>query len=150
MIHGRKVFVMKKFCRLLVPMTLVAMSSAALAEVYKCDGPDGPIYTDRKCGPDATSVEFSESSGISGVPDEVKDELARKKSEREKAESDLKLNPNANATYQFNTINTEPAGYWLPGSFWRPGNRPPHRPKPPPRPPQQPPRADPSVIRLKR
>lgn len=142
---------MKKLCKTLISVTMMAISPAALAEVYKCDGPNGPIYTDRKCGPDATSVEFTESSGISGVSDEVKAELARKKAEREKADTELELNPNANTTYQFNTINTEPAGYWLPGSFWRPGNRPPQRPKPPQRPPQKPPEVtDPSVIRLKR
>jgi len=142
---------MKILCKSLIAVTMMAVSWAAWAEVYKCDGPDGPVYTDRKCGPDATSVEFTESSGISGVSDEVKAELARKKAEREKAETDLALNPNANTTYQFNTINTEPAGYWLPGSFWRPGNRPPQRPKPPQRPPQKPPEiSDPSVIRLKR
>jgi len=136
---------MNKFCELFIPLTLMAMSSAALAEVYRCDGPDGPIYTDRKCGPDATNVEFTQSSGISGVSDEVKDELARKKAERKKAEPDPALNPNANATYQFNTINTEPAGYWLPGSFWRPGARPPHRPMPP-----QKPTVPPTTIRMKR
>jgi len=142
---------MKKLCKTLLPVTLMAMSSAALAKVYKCDGPNGPIYTDRECGPNATSIEFTESSGISGVSDEVKAELARKKAEREKAVTDLELNPNANTTYQFNTINTEPAGYWLPGSFWRPGNRPPQRPRPPQKPPQKPPEVtDPSVIRLKR
>ena len=129
----------------------MTVSSAALGEVYKCDGPDGPVYTDRKCGPDATSVEFTESSGISGVSDEVKAELARKKAERKAAETEPELNPNANPVYQFNTINTEPAGYWLPGSFWRPGNRPPHRPRPPQRPPQKPPEVTkPSVLRLQR
>ena len=142
---------MKKFCKVLIPLTLMTLSSAALAEVYKCDGPDGPVYTDRKCGPDATSVEFTESSGISGVSDEVKAELARKKAEREAVETEPELNPNANPVYQFNTINTEPAGYWLPGSFWRPGNRPPQRPKPPQRPPQKPPEVTkPSVLRLQR
>jgi len=139
---------MKKFCKILIPVTMAAMSTAALAEVYKCDGPNGPVYTDRKCGPDATSVEFDETSGISGVSDEVKAELARKKAEREKAEPELPLNPNANATYQFNTINTEPAGYWLPGSFWGPGIRPPHRPKPP-QPPQKP-TVPPTTIRMER
>jgi len=138
---------MRNFCRVLIPVTTLTISSAALAEVYKCDGPNGPIFSDRKCGPDATSVEFDETSGISGVSDEVKAELARKKAEREKAETDLKPNPNANTTYQFNTINTEPAGYWLPGSFWRPGNRPPQRPRPPQKPPEV---TEPSVIRMKR
>ncbi len=142
---------MKKHCKVLIPVTMLAVASAASAEVYKCDGPDGPVYSDRKCGPDATSVEFADTSGISGVSDEVKAELARKKAERAEAETDLELNPNANTTYQFNTINTEPAGYWLPGSFWRPGNRPPQRPKPPQRPPHKPPGVtEPSVIRMKR
>lgn len=138
---------MKILCRVLIPVTMIAMSSAAPAEVYKCDGPNGPIFSDQKCGPDATSIEFTETSGISGVSDEVKAELARKKAEREAAKPDLELNPDAKTSYQFNTINTEPAGYWLPGSFWRPGNRPPHRPKPPQKPPEV---TEPSVIRLKR
>jgi len=142
---------MKKHCKVLISVIMLTIAPAASGEVYKCDGPDGPVYSDRKCGPDATSIEFTETSGISGVSDEVKAELARKKAERAEAETDLELNPNANTTYQFNTINTEPAGYWLPGSFWGPGNRPPQRPRPPQKPPQKPPEVtDPSVIRLKR
>jgi len=129
---------------------LLAISSAAQAEVYKCDGPNGPVYSDYKCGSDATTVELEETSGISGVSDEVKVELARKKEEREKAEAEPALNPNLNPSYQFNTINTEPAGYWYPGSWGLPGNKPPHvrPPRPPQPPPEKPP--DTSVIRLKR
>jgi hypothetical protein len=139
----------RSFIVTITPM-LLAVASAAQAEVYKCDGPNGPVFSDYKCGSDATTVEFEETSGISGVSDEVKADLARKKEQREKAESELEPNPNANPSYQFNTINTEPAGYWYPGSYWLPGNRPPH--VRPPRPPQPPPEKPPetSVIRLKR
>ena len=45
----------------------LAITPAAVAQIYKCDGPDGPIYSDRKCGLDAANVELKESSGLSGV-----------------------------------------------------------------------------------
>jgi hypothetical protein len=59
--------------------------SVAVAKVYKCDGPDGPVYSDKECASDATVVELSDSTGISGVSDETKTDLAQKKSDRNEA-----------------------------------------------------------------
>jgi hypothetical protein len=56
----------------------LAMTPIALAEVYKCDGPDGPIYSDRECESGASIVELSDTSGLSGVDDKTKTNLAEK------------------------------------------------------------------------
>jgi len=90
----------------------------ATAQIYKCDGPDGPVYSDRECGPDATHVEVSTTPGVSGgVYDESKVELAEKKADREQArKSKQALNSNINHT-DFSNLNsagtTEPAGRWV-------------------------------------
>lgn len=95
----------------------------AIAAIYKCDGPDGPIYMDRKCGPDAASVELAETSGLSGVSDEAKADLARKKAER--AEARAKSNSASPVNnYHFTTINTQPAVRWLPRPYRKPHDRP--------------------------
>ena len=62
----------------LVTLVTLVITPAAVAEIYKCDGPDGPIYSDKKCGPDAANVELLESSGLSGVTEQDKINLAEK------------------------------------------------------------------------
>ena len=98
-----------------IALTLVAITPVATAEIFKCDGPDGPIYSDRKCGPGASNVELSDTSGLTGVSDETKAELAVKKADREQArEERRKLNNNRTViNNQYTTINTEPTGRWL-------------------------------------
>ena len=66
-------------------LIVLSNASVAMAEIYKCDGPDGPIYSDQKCSPSATTVDVSESAGLSGVSDEELSELAEKKSDRDQA-----------------------------------------------------------------
>jgi hypothetical protein len=99
-------------CRtVLITLIALAITPMATAQVYKCDGPDGPVYSDRKCGPDATHVELSKTSGVSGVSDETKAELAEKKANREQAH-----NRNIDQTEFSNrnsTVTTEPAGRWV-------------------------------------
>lgn len=117
-------------------LILLAISPLATAQIYKCDGPDGPVYSDRECGPNAASVELAETSGVSGVSDETKAELAQKKAEREEVRTN-NSNVNTNNNSQFNTANTEPAGRWQrpyrkPGS--NPGDRPANLPATGPRP----------------
>jgi len=99
-------------CRItLVALIALAITPMATAQVYKCDGPDGPVYSDRECGPDATNVKISESSGLSGVSDETKAELAEKKAEREQARDH---NNNTAVNYSQNSsLTTEPAGRWV-------------------------------------
>ncbi len=95
----------------LVALIALAITPMASAQVYKCDGPDGPVYSDRECGPDATHVEISKSSGLSGVSDETKAELAEKKADREQARD---RNNDTATTYNRNSsLTTEPAGRWV-------------------------------------
>jgi hypothetical protein len=66
-------------------LIVLSNASVAMAQIYKCDGPDGPIYSDRECAPSAATVELSESAGLTGISDEELSELAEKKSDRDQA-----------------------------------------------------------------
>jgi len=120
----------------LVALIIMVISPWTTAQIYKCDGPDGPVYTDRVCGPDAERVELSETSGLSGVSDETKAELAAKKADRELArEEERKRNSNSTViNNQYTTINTEPAGRWLYPRPWRPIPERPEKPVVTPKP----------------
>jgi hypothetical protein len=112
-------------------MVCVASTPVATAVIYRCAGPEGPIFSDTECGPEATEVELEETTGVGGVYADAIAELATKKAQREEertAAESLRKNP-AIINNQFNTINTEPYGYWPSGSFWRPVQRPPPRPE---------------------
>lgn len=101
---------MNGYGKILVVLLSVAITPLATAQIYKCDGPDGPIYSDSECGPGATNVELEETSGLSGVSDETKAELAVKKVEREEAstrKSDVVENVPEN-----NTVISGQAGEW--------------------------------------
>ncbi len=114
-------------CRtILVALITLAIAPIAAADIYKCNGPDGPVYTDWKCGPDATNVELSDSSGLVGISDETKTQLAEKKAIREKSRNRVKNTTVINN--QYTTINTPPAMYWPGRPYWRekhPDSRPP-------------------------
>ena len=115
----------------LVFLIALAITPVATAQIYKCEGPDGPIYTDRDCGPGATSVELAETSGLGGISDETKAELAEKKAAREAARKEAR-SLQAKATVinnQYTTVNTQPPGYWWRRPYWRPGH---DRPEVPP------------------
>ena len=104
----------------LVSLITLVITPAAVAKIYKCDGPDGPVYSDRECGPDAANVELLESSGLSGVSEQDKSTLAEKKLERE-LEREQTRNRNqqeSEVNYQNNTYTTENPGRWV-----RDGNR---------------------------
>jgi len=66
-------------------LIVLTNASVAMAQIYKCDGPDGPIFSDQKCAPNAETVELSETAGLSGVSDEEISELAEKKAGRDQA-----------------------------------------------------------------
>lgn len=127
---------MNRYKLALITLIILAISPVATAEIYKCDGPDGPIFTDRKCGPDAKSVELLDSSGLSGVSDETKAELAARKAEREQArEESRKRGDNRTViNNQYTTVNTEPAGRWLYPRSYRPKPVKPEKPEVSPRP----------------
>jgi len=76
---------------LIILATLITLfiTPAGVAKIYKCNGPDGPIYSDQECGQDAANVELLETSGLSGVSEQDKSDLAEKKLEREQAQSQI-------------------------------------------------------------
>jgi hypothetical protein len=114
-----------KTCKIiLVILIALAATPNAMARIYLCDGPD------RQCGPDAKNVELADTSGLTGVSEDVKAELASKKAEREKArEADRQRNNNRTViNNQYTTVNTEPYGRWLYPAPWRPK---PEKPRPP-------------------
>ena len=129
----------------LITLITLVITPAAVAEIYKCDGPDGPIYSDKKCGSDAANVEIRESSGLSGVTEQDKSKLAEKKLERQQAnlERQQTLNRDQQATTvddQSNAYPTENPGHWVDGQYRRRDRinantlpaktRPPSKPKP--------------------
>jgi hypothetical protein len=98
----------------LVTLTTLAITPATAAKVYKCDGPDGPIYSDRKCGSEAVNVEIQESSGLSGVTEQDISDLAEKKREREK-KRELARSKNQQSivpNQQREIYTVEDPGYW--------------------------------------
>ena len=117
-INTRSTQIMRNCKTALIALIALAITPMATAQIYKCDGPDGPVYSDRECGPDATHVEVSTTPGVSdGVYDESKVELAEKKADREQARNSKQaLNSNIDHT-DFNNLNsagtTEPAGRWV-------------------------------------
>ncbi len=94
----------------LVTLAALVITPAAVAQIYKCDGPNGPIYSDRECGPDAASVQVRESSGLSGVSEKDKNVLAAKKLEREQTEGQNQQRTVTNNPS--NSSTTESPGRW--------------------------------------
>ena len=104
----------------LITLITLAITPVAVAEIYRCDGPDGPIYSDKKCGSDAASVELLESSGLSGVTEQDKANLAEKKLERK-----LKREQARSQNQQGSTVNNQKNVYATedPGYVVRDGDR---------------------------
>ena len=97
----------------LITLVTLTITPAAVAEIYKCNGPDGPIYSDRECGQDAENVELPETSGLSGVSEQDKSDLAERKLEREQTRSQNQQSNMVNN--QSNAYTTENAGRWRRG-----------------------------------
>jgi hypothetical protein len=99
----------------LITLITLVIAPAAVAQIYKCDGPDGPIYSDRECGLDAVNVDLQESSGLSGVSEQDITDLAEKKLEREqKREQARSRNQQGSVVNnQNNVYTTEDPGYWV-------------------------------------
>jgi hypothetical protein len=98
----------------LVTLATLAITPATVAQVYKCDGPDGPVYSDRKCGSEAVNVELQESSGLSGVSEQDMSDLAEKKREREKnrEQAESQNQQGSELNNQTNVYTMEDPGYW--------------------------------------
>jgi len=109
----------------LITLATLIITPAAVAQIYKCDGPDGPVYTDRECGPNAKNMVIQDSSGLSGVTEEDKSALAEKKLQREderEKERELAQSRRQQTTVINNQYSTYTSGY--PGRWWglnRPG-----------------------------
>ena len=99
----------------LVTLTALVIAPATVAQIYKCDGPDGPVYSDRKCGSDAANVELQESSGLSGVTEQDKADLAERKLEREQEREQARgQDQQGSAVNNQNNVYTEDdPGYWV-------------------------------------
>jgi len=101
----------------LTTLVSLVITPAIAAEIYKCDGPDGPIYSDKKCGSDAANVEVLESSGMSGVSEQDKADLAEKKQEREQeqelAREQAQNQKGSEVNNQNNVYPTESSGNWV-------------------------------------
>lgn len=63
---------------------LLAAPALASAQIYRCDTPRGPVFSDERCGEEASLVTVTdESAGLGGgPPEEVREYLARKRQER--------------------------------------------------------------------
>ena len=99
----------------LITLVSLVITPAIAAEIYKCDGPDGPIYSDKKCGSDAANVEVLESSGLSGVSEQDKADLAEKKKERAQEQElarEQAQNQKGSEVNNQNNVYTEDPGYW--------------------------------------
>ena len=104
----------------LITLAALVIAPATVAQIYKCDGPDGPIYSDRKCGSEAAKVELQESSGLSGVTEQDKAKLAEKKLEREQ-EQEQAPSQNQQGSVVNNQNNVHATEN--PGNLVRDGNR---------------------------
>ena len=98
----------------LVTLATLTITPATVAEVYKCEGPDGPIYSDRKCGPEAANVELQQSSGLSGVTEQDISDLAERKREREKKHEQARSKNQQSSVpnQQVEVYTVEDPGYW--------------------------------------
>ena len=91
------------------------ISPLAIAQIYRCEGPDGPIFSDKKCATDAATVQIDETSGLGGVTDQTKADLADKKRQREQDRSNGVKNYDVVNNSQHNLYNTESPGRWVRG-----------------------------------
>jgi len=138
-------------------ITLLLTAASAEAQIFRCETPDGLIFSDSPCSAEAEVVNVDNvSAGISGGPsEEVKAELAEKKAQRaEEREQARKLRASQPPQPVYLPA---PAGQTViyPGYWpWRPDYRPhpePPGPQPKPEPYARPPLlpdSDGSLIRI--
>jgi len=136
--------------KVLIVTALMLVPGFAQADIYRCDTPNGVVFSDRECGDSSEVVTLAdETAGISvGPSEEVRERLAEQKAERAQAREE-RAERLANQPVQVPTpVVIERQGYPTYPGFW--GNRPPAlRPPPPlrPLPPVAPPVRPPDVVR---
>jgi hypothetical protein len=115
--QARETQIMSCYKTSLITVIMLSIAPAAVAQIYKCDGPDGPVYSDQKCGPEAAIVELLESSGLSGVTEQDKSNLAEKKLERDQAREQARSRNQQGSVVnsQSNAYTTESPGRWVRG-----------------------------------
>ena len=96
--------------KILVTLILLANASVAMAQIYKCDGPEGPVYSDRECEPNAATVDVLDTSGLVGISEDDKAVLAEKKTARDQAENLNHTNDDALMVNQNDTLTTQNNG----------------------------------------
>ena len=128
--------------RLLI-IALIAAPAAAFGQVYRCDTPQGVVFSDERCGEQAEVVEFEEdSSGVTiDPPDEVSDYLAQKREEREEAREAYRdslaaaprpvVYPEPEEPYHYYDYGYRYPIFYPPLHPRPPIQRPPDRPRPP-------------------
>ena len=92
---------------------LLASAPLAADTIYKCDGPDGPIFSDKPCAPDASTVTVKDTTGLSADYDGVRSDLAEKKTARNQEGALSKNNQKVNPQPQ--TYTSESNGRWVRG-----------------------------------
>jgi hypothetical protein len=121
-------------------ITVLAVAPlCAQAQIYRCDTPDGPVFSDEKCGEQARVVTLGdESQGLGGGPsEEVREYLDKKRQERaQERDTSAKLTPRQPAATVVQQAQPVENAALLPG-YVRPG-RPHVRPRPLPARPGQP------------
>lgn len=123
---------------LLITISLVA--AAAEAQIYRCETPAGPVFSDNCCSAEAevVIVEIDSAAISGGTSDEVRAELVLKKAQRAEAQEQArKLRASQPPQPVYLPVRAEKTvvypGYWP----WRPGYRPhPRHPRPQPKPEQ--------------
>ncbi|MEM1411112.1 MAG: hypothetical protein AAGH19_02055 [Pseudomonadota bacterium] len=131
--------------KVLFAIILFAAPLLADAEIYRCETPEGVVFSDRECGEAAERVELADdSAGVSmGPPEEVREYLAEQREVRaqerqERIERRASQTPPTPAPI----VVEQRVGY----PYWW-GARPPVLRPPPQRPPVQPPMRPPDVVR---
>jgi hypothetical protein len=112
---------------------LAVGDARADSEIYRCETPDGLVFSDEPCSDAAQLIEVEDhSSGISGgPPEEVRNYLAEQRDAREQERKDrLQARAMAPPPAPPPQIITVEQPVFYPGYWWRPQRPPHHRPKP--------------------
>lgn len=127
---------------------LVLIAPLAQAQIYKCEGAEGPVYSDRPCSDQAEIVTVRDSSsGIApGPSDEAKQYLADKRDQRASDRAQRASAPASNQP-QAPVVVSDGQDYGYPVYWPAYGNRPNRPPRPKPEPPIVQPDPGGSVIR---
>ena len=120
------------------PILVLFFPLAVSAQIYRCETPQGIVFSDKECGSEASVVELAEEShGLGGGPsEEVREYLEQKRQERaearELARQFAPSQPSSAPVVQSQPVETVALlpGYLRPVRPGRPGVKPRPRPLP--------------------